>query len=80
MSRAAVQEILQKIDALPDKDRERLEQELVARRFWSDVRGKLAVARKDVAEGRTVDGESAMNEILAELDVDRPAKRRKPSR
>jgi hypothetical protein len=80
MSRAAVKEILQKIDALPDKDRERLEQELVARRFWSDVRGKLAVARTDVAEGRTVDGESAMNEILAELDVDRPAKRRKGSR
>jgi hypothetical protein len=77
---AAVREIFQQIDALPDKDRERLEQELVARRFWSDVRGKLAVARKDVAEGRTVDGESAMNEILAELDVDRPAKRRKPSR
>jgi hypothetical protein len=44
------------------------------------VRGKLAVARQDVAEGRTVDGESAMNEILAELDVDRPAKRRRASR
>ncbi len=80
MSRAAVKEILQKIDALPEKDRERLEQELVARRFWADVRVKLAVARQDVAAGRTVDGESTMNEILAELDVDRPGKRRKASR
>jgi hypothetical protein len=31
MSRSAVQEILKKIDALPDKDRQRLERELVAR-------------------------------------------------
>jgi hypothetical protein len=64
---AALGEILRKIDALPDKDRELIEQELTSRRFWSDVRAKLAVARQDVAEDRTVDGESAMNEILAEL-------------
>ena len=31
MSRSAVKEILQKIDALPQKDRERLERELAAR-------------------------------------------------
>ena len=31
MSRSAVQEILQKIDALPHKDRERLERELAER-------------------------------------------------
>ena len=74
MSRAAVQSIVQKIDALPDKDRRRLELELAARRFWASVRGKVAVARRQVAEGKTVDGESAMNEILAELGADRPAK------
>jgi antitoxin ParD1/3/4 len=47
--------------------------------FWADVRGKLAVARRQVAEGKTIDGELAMNDILAELD-DRPAKRRKAAR
>jgi hypothetical protein len=31
MSRAAVEEILQKIDALPERDRKRLDQELAAR-------------------------------------------------
>ncbi len=31
MSRSAVEDILQKIDALPDKDRKRLEYELAAR-------------------------------------------------
>ena len=31
MSRAAVKEILQKIDALPQKDRQQLERELAAR-------------------------------------------------
>jgi len=43
------------------------------------VRGKLAVARRQVAEGKTIDGERAMNEILAELD-DRPVKRKKAAR
>lgn len=80
MSRAAVAEILRKIDALPDKDRKQLERELTERRFWSDVRGKLAVARRQVAEGKIVDGESAMNEILAGLEAVRPARRRKAPR
>ena len=31
MSRAAVEEILQKIDALPERDRKRLDQELAVR-------------------------------------------------
>jgi antitoxin ParD1/3/4 len=40
--------------------------------LWSVVRAKVAVARSEVAEGKTVDGDAAMNEILAELDDCRP--------
>jgi antitoxin ParD1/3/4 len=43
--------------------------------FWSEVRGKVAVARRQVAAGRVVDGETAMDEILAELDDAPKAKR-----
>jgi antitoxin ParD1/3/4 len=45
--------------------------------FWSDVRAKVAVARREVEEGRTVDGEAAMEEIIAGLGDPMPkAKRR----
>ena len=45
--------------------------------FWSDVRAKVAVARREVEEGRTVDGEAAMEEIIAGLRDPMPkAKRR----
>ena len=40
--------------------------------LWSEVRGKVAVARREVAEGKMVDGDAAMGEILAELENDRP--------
>jgi antitoxin ParD1/3/4 len=36
--------------------------------FWSEVRDKVAFARRDIAQGRVVDGEQAMDEILAETD------------
>lgn len=36
-------------------------------RFWAGVRSKVAVARRQVAEGKVVDGDAAMNEILGEL-------------
>ena len=45
--------------------------------FWASVREKVAIARRQVAEGRTVDGESAMDDILAELNTDRRATRRR---
>ena len=43
--------------------------------LWSEVRAKVAAARREVAEGKTVDGEAAMADILAELDDDRPKPR-----
>ena len=36
--------------------------------FWRDVRTKVDEARADEAAGRVVDGETAMDEILAEID------------
>jgi antitoxin ParD1/3/4 len=35
--------------------------------FWSDVRAKVDVARRQVEQGDTVDGEAAMDEIIAGL-------------
>ena len=45
--------------------------------FWADLRAKVAVARKDVAAGRTVDGESSMDEIMNELREDAAPRRLK---
>jgi antitoxin ParD1/3/4 len=47
--------------------------------FWSDVRGKVAVARRQVARGEVVDGEKAMDAILAELDEKPTSKKRRKS-
>ena len=44
--------------------------------FWSDVREKVAVARRQIGDGKVVDGEEAMDAILAELGND-PAPKRK---
>jgi antitoxin ParD1/3/4 len=47
--------------------------------FWADVREKVADARRQVSEGKTVDGDHAMDQILAELKKRTPAaRRRKP--
>jgi hypothetical protein len=53
MSRSVVQEILQKIDALPQKDRQRLERELAARNEteWK----RLAKQARTQARRRGVD-------------------------
>jgi antitoxin ParD1/3/4 len=56
------------------------EREKVADAFWADVREKVAIARRDVAEGKMVDGESAMDAIIAEQEAPRERKRRKSSR
>jgi antitoxin ParD1/3/4 len=53
------------------------EREHAAKAFWSGLRAKVAVARRNVAERQTEDGEAAMNEILAELRVDRGEPNRK---
>lgn len=47
------------------QERERKEQ-----LFWAGVRKKVGEAREDVAAGRVVDGEKAMEEILAEIDAE----------
>jgi putative addiction module CopG family antidote len=44
--------------------------EQAADRFWADARQKVAVARRQIVEGKTFDGESAMDEIIAELEAD----------
>lgn len=56
------------------------ERERASETFWVDVRTKLDVARRDVDEGRTEDGESAMDEVLAELKGNQPQVRRKKRR
>ena len=44
--------------------------------FWSDVRQKVVVARRQIAEGKVVDGEEAMDAILSELGNE-PVRKRK---
>jgi antitoxin ParD1/3/4 len=46
--------------------------------FWSGVRAKVDVARREVEQGRTVDGEAAMHEIINGLGDGGP--RTKPRR
>jgi antitoxin ParD1/3/4 len=61
------------------------EREQAAAAFWGETRTKLVLARRQVAEGKTVDGEAAMEAIFAELDAERnpgpkPRRRKKASR
>ena len=64
-------------EVIRDSLRALQEREQAAESFWGDVREKVAVGRRDVAEGRTEDGESAMEEILAELKTDQPRAKKK---
>jgi antitoxin ParD1/3/4 len=43
------------------------EREQAAAEFWTGVRTKVSVARRQVAEGRVQNGEQVMDQILAEL-------------
>ena len=57
------------------------ERERAAAAFWAEVKAKVAVARREVAEGKTVDGEAAMDSLIAELDgTARPPARGKATR
>ncbi|MDQ3439223.1 MAG: type II toxin-antitoxin system ParD family antitoxin [Planctomycetota bacterium] len=67
-------------EVIRDSSRAIQEREQAAETFWSGVRAKVAVARRDVAEGRTEDGESAMDEILAAVKADEPPPQRKRRR
>src|SRR5688572_32989400 len=51
--------------------------ERAAEAVWADVRDKVAVGRRDVAEGRTEDGEAAVDVIRAELMADRARAKQK---
>ena len=64
-------------EVIRDSLRALQERERAAETFWADVRDKVAVGRRDVAEGRTEDGESVMDEILAELKADQPRAKKK---
>ena len=61
--------------ALEERDR-------AAEAYWAEVRFQLQVARMDVAEGRTVDGDAAIRRVLAELEGDEslPRKRQRPAK
>jgi antitoxin ParD1/3/4 len=69
-------------EVIRDSLRALQERERAAEAFWADVRTKVAVARRQVADGKTVDGETAMDDVLAGLGDAKPArkKRRKPAR
>jgi antitoxin ParD1/3/4 len=56
------------------------DREHAAMGFWACVREKVAVGRRQVAEGRMQDGEEAMAEIMAELGENRPARGRAKKR
>ena len=45
------------------------ERERAATDFWARVREKVSVARRQVAEGQTQDGDEAMAEILSGLSA-----------
>ncbi len=57
------------------QERDRTQQEL-----WTDIRRKVAVAKRQVAEGKIVDGEAAMQEIIDESGSERVRKPRGKAR
>jgi antitoxin ParD1/3/4 len=48
--------------------------------FWQEVNAKIRVGREDIAAGRVVDGDTAMDEIISELDADIPRKQMRRTR
>jgi putative addiction module CopG family antidote len=69
---SASEVIRESLRSLEERDR-------AAEALWGGVRAKVRVARGQVAAGKIVDGETAMEELLAELhaDADAPARKRK---
>lgn len=70
---SASEVIRDSLRALQDRER-------AAEAFWLGVREKVAVARQQVEEGKTIDGERAMDEIMAEIGTEVPRRRRKTRR
>jgi len=48
--------------------------------FWADAREKVKVARKQIAQGKMLDGEVEMDRIIAELDDKKSVKPKKRAR
>jgi antitoxin ParD1/3/4 len=67
-------------EVIRDSLRALQEREQVSAAYWSDVRGKVAVARRDVAEGRVEDGDAAMDEIIADLHGEQRQTKKKQRR
>lgn len=50
------------------------ERERATSAFWDDVRAKVEIGKREARRGDVVDGEAAMDAILAELDDETLAK------
>jgi putative addiction module CopG family antidote len=71
---SASEVIRDSLRALEERDR-------AAAGFWDGVRAKVRVARGQVTAGRTLDGATAMDGLLAELDANpTPPKRKRATR
>jgi antitoxin ParD1/3/4 len=66
-------------EVIRDSLRALQQRERAATHFWSNVNEMVGEARRQIAAGQTVDGETAMDEILGELGGKRP-KRKKARR
>jgi antitoxin ParD1/3/4 len=64
---SASEVIRESLRALQDRDKAHQD-------FWTNVRRKVAVAKKQAADGRVTDGEATMRQIIAELN-DKPARK-----
>ena len=53
------------------------ERERAAAGFWAGLRERVLVARDQVTRGQVHDGETAMEEILTEIDRDSPPRRKR---
>ena len=53
------------------------ERERAAADFWGGVREQVRVARDQVTRGQVQDGETMMEEIVAELDMDSLPRRKR---
>ena len=67
---SASEVIRDSLRALQDRDQREVQ-------FWDTVNDKIREAREDVAAGLVYDGQTTMNEILAELDESLPAPRKR---
>jgi len=63
-------------EVIRDSLRALQERELAAESYWADIRAKVQVARRQVKEGKILDGESVMDQIISELRGASPRRKR----